>query len=551
MREYSMEEKINNRKQSVLLGGLISTAGIFISKFLGLIYVVPFDAILQSAANKAYYSQTYSIYSYVLQIATAGLPFAVATLIAKYAARDDYRTCLLVKKISFITMALLGIVSGIIMILLSGMIAQGVCPEDGNVEIMKNSIILISISLFIIPILSSIRGFYQGLKEMEIYSMSQVLEQIVRIAFLLGVGAVIVYIFHIDAVWAMYFSVIAASVAGILTIFFVQWKGKEKYQEVKHLAQVQEEDSGLSKKDIFKELIILSIPWLLTAIFGYCDPIINQMDLGPGLEAYGKLAYDNNLATAIFMHATKIIAIPMILATGFSSAIIPYITSAMEKKNTKQVHKYILDSVDSVLYLALPMCFLLYVLAQPVMFTMFGGSNLELDTFAMKWYTFEGLCSTICPIITSIVMALGYRDRAILHTIIYAFIKLLTNRLFISIFGLGGLILSTVFASVVCAGLNIYIVQKHYKVKWIYTFRKLMFMLLGLVAIYIVLIPFNSIGWIEYSDSRIMSLFMLGIMGVVSVLVYVGVTGFFQIPQSIFNVDIKTIVSKIKGMIKR
>ena len=42
-----MEANTNSRKQSVLLGGLISTAGIFISKFLGLIYVVPFDAILQ------------------------------------------------------------------------------------------------------------------------------------------------------------------------------------------------------------------------------------------------------------------------------------------------------------------------------------------------------------------------------------------------------------------------------------------------------------------------------------------------------------------------
>lgn len=546
-----MEEKMNSRKQSVLLGGLISTAGIFISKFLGLIYVVPFDAILQSAANKAYYSQTYSIYSYVLQIATAGLPFAVATLVARYAAREDYRTCLLVKKISFLTMALLGVISGVIMILLSGVIASSVCPADGDIEIMKNAIILISISLFIIPILSSIRGFYQGLKEMEIYSMSQVLEQIVRIAFLLGIGAIIVFVLNIDAVWAMYFSVIAASVAGALTIFFIQWKGKAKYSEVKALAKAQSDENKMSSKEIFKELIILSIPWLLTAIFGYCDPIINQMDLGPGLEAYGKLAYDNNLSTAIFMHATKIIAIPMILATGFSSAIIPYITSAMEKKNVKQVHKYIMDSMDSVIYLALPMCFLLFVLAKPVMFTMFGSSNIELDTFAMQWYTFEGLCSTICPIITSIVMALGYRDRAILHTIIYAFIKLLTNRLFISIFGLGGLVLSTVLASVVCAGLNLYIIQKNYHVKWVYTFRKTIFMILGLIAIYVVLIPFNMMGWVDYLDSRILSLCMLGVMGIVSVLTYVFVTGIFQVPQLIFNVDVNSLVSKVKGMLKR
>lgn len=546
-----MEANTNSRKQSVLLGGLISTAGIFISKFLGLIYVVPFDAILQSAANKAYYSQTYSIYSYVLQIATAGLPFAVATLVARYAAREDYRTCLLVKKISFFTMALLGFIAGVVLITLSGFIAASVCPSDGDVVIMKNAIILISISLFIIPILSSIRGFYQGLKEMEIYSMSQVLEQIVRIVFLLGVGAFIVYVLDMDAVWALYFSVIAASVAGALTIFYVQWKGKNKYREVKELAKLQTDDTKVSSKVLFKELIVLSIPYLLTAIFGYSDQIINQMDLGPGLEAFGKMVYDNNLSTAIFMHATKIIAIPMILATGFSSAIIPYITSALENKNIKQVHKYILDCMDSVLYLALPMCFLLFLLAKPVMFTMFGASNIELDVFTMKWYTLVGFVSTVGPILTSTAMALGYRDRAILNSIIYAFTKLLTNRLFISLFGFGGLVLSTVLAAAVCACLNIILIQKNFHVKWIYTLRKLLFMILGLVAIYVVLIPFDMMGWIDYLDSRLISLCMLGVMGIVSVLVYVLVTGLFQVPQLIFNVDVKTLIQKVKGKLSR
>ncbi|NCC54493.1 MAG: polysaccharide biosynthesis protein, partial [Erysipelotrichia bacterium] len=215
---------MSNRKQSVLMGGLISSAGIFISKFLGLLYVVPFNAILQSAANQSYYSQTYNIYSYVLNIATAGLPFAIATLVARYASRNDYRTCLLVKKISFYTMSAFGFICMVIMLLLSGMIAQGISPENSDVNIMRTSIILISFAIFVIPILSSLRGFYQGLKEMEIYSMSQILEQLARIIFLLSVGALIVFVFHQNAVWALYFSILAASISGLLTILYIRWK---------------------------------------------------------------------------------------------------------------------------------------------------------------------------------------------------------------------------------------------------------------------------------------------------------------------------------------
>lgn len=546
-----MEDRVSSRKQSVLMGGLISSAGIFISKFLGLLYVVPFNAILQTAENQSYYSQTFNIYSYVIQIATAGLPFAIATLVARYAARNDYRTCLLVKKISFVTMSVLGVVSALIMILFSGMIAGGITPKECDVDIMQKSIILISLAIFIIPILSSIRGFYQGLKEMEIYSMSQVLEQLVRIIFLLTAGALLVYVFNQDAIWALYFSVIAASVSGLLTIFYIRWKGKSKLNEVRQLASTQELETKADPRQIFKELVYLAIPFLLTAIFGYCDSIINQIDLKPGLQVYGEMKYTAELSSAIFMHATKIIAIPMILSPGFSAAIIPYITSAIEKKHIRLVRKYILECIESVVYIALPICFMLFIFAKPIMFSLFGNANLELDTFVMKWYALEAVCATICPIFSSIVMAIGYRKKIIINTVIFAVIKLLTNRLLISFMGVGGMIISSLIAYSVFSVLNIYIIQKYYKVNWKYTFRKILFMLIGVLAIYLVSIPFNMIGWIDYVDSRVICLCILAAMGIITTLAYLGVTAFFQIPQSIFHIDLSSLVSKVKGKFGR
>lgn len=546
-----MEEKISSRKQSVLMGGLISSAGIFISKFLGLIYVVPFNAILQTAENQSYYSQTYNIYSYVLQIATAGLPFAIATLVARYATRNDYRTCLLVKKISFYTMSALGIACALIMILFSGTIASGVCPEDGDVKIMQYSIILISFAIFIIPILSSIRGFYQGLKEMEIYSVSQVLEQLVRIIFLLTIGALLVYVLNQNAIWALYFSIIAASVSGLLTIFYIRWKGKRKLDHIKQLAQEQELQTKADPKIIFKELIYLAIPFLLTAVFGYCDSIINQMDLKPGLEAYGAMAYNADLSSAIFMHATKIIAIPMILSPGFSAAIIPYITSAIEKKNTRLVRKYILECVESVIYIALPICFMLFVFAKPIMFSLFGNANLDLDTFVLKWYALEALCATACPIFSSIVMAIGFRKKIIINTVVFALIKLISNRLLISLWGVGGMIMSSFIAYTIFTILNVIVIQKYYNVNWKYTFRKIIFMFIGILSIYLVSLPFTMIGWIDYIDSRVISLLLLSLMGLVSIFTYLGITYFFQIPQSIFHVDLQSLKDKVKGKLRR
>ncbi len=538
---------MSNRKQSVLMGGLISSAGIFLSKFLGLLYVVPFNVILQTAENQSYYSQTYNIYSYILNIATAGLPFAIATLVAKYATRDDYRTCLLVKKISFITMATFGFICMLLMILFSSMIANQVCPNDGDINIMRNSILLISFAVFIVPILSSLRGFYQGLKEMEIYSISQVLEQLARIIFLLSIGAIIVFVFHQDAVWAVYFAILAASISAVLTIFFIRWKGKLKYHEIIEKSKHQELETKADAKEIFKELLYVAIPYLIISIFGYSDTIINQMDLKPGLEAYGKMEFSAGLSSAIFYSATKVIAIPMILAPGFSAAIIPYITSAMEKKKGKLVRKYILDCVESVIYIALPICFALFVFARPIMFTLFGNGNLEMNTFVLKWYALEALCATICPIFSSIVTAIGLRKKIVANTVVFSLIKIACNRLFISLWGVGGMVLSSFVAYLVFTLLNLHSIQKYCHVNWKYTFRKLLIMALGLALFYLLSIPFDYLGWIAMNQNRMISLFCLALMGIVCCGGYIGLTSICSIPQSIFHFQFSDIINKIKN----
>ena len=50
------------RKQSILAGGLISTAGIFVSKLIGLLYMVPFTAIVGSE-NMIFYSLPLNVYT--------------------------------------------------------------------------------------------------------------------------------------------------------------------------------------------------------------------------------------------------------------------------------------------------------------------------------------------------------------------------------------------------------------------------------------------------------------------------------------------------------
>ena len=77
-----------------------------------------------------YYGQAYNIYSYVLNVFTAGFPFAVATLVARYTVLKDAKTVLLVKKISLSFLAVTGFIGMLILMASAGFLAPLMVEED-------------------------------------------------------------------------------------------------------------------------------------------------------------------------------------------------------------------------------------------------------------------------------------------------------------------------------------------------------------------------------------------------------------------------------------
>ncbi|MEG0469358.1 MAG: polysaccharide biosynthesis C-terminal domain-containing protein, partial [Longicatena sp.] len=86
---------------------------------------------------------------------------------------------------------------------------------------------------------------------------------------------------------------------------------------------------------------------------------------------------------------------------------------------------------------------------------------------------------------SSIVMAIGYRKKIVINTMLFALIKIATNRLFITWWGIPGMVLSSAFAYAVFTILNVYVIQKYFHVNWKYTFRKLIFIVLGVLGFYL------------------------------------------------------------------
>lgn len=529
----------SKHSQTMIKGALISSAGIFFAKFIGLFYAIPFNALMGGDnANIAYYGVAFQIYTYLLNICTAGFPFAIATMVAKYSARGDYRTALLVKKLSLMMMMIFGFGMMIIVILFSTPLAKLVLPEAGNnVAIMRTVLILISFALFFVPVLSSVRGFYQGLKQLEIYALSQVLEQIARVAFLLIFSAIAVYMFQADRIWAVYFGVLSASVAAILAFMHMKLYDKKRMPQIKKMAREQIVTSNHDRKAITKELIFIAMPFLLVAILGYSDTIVNTLFLNKGLQAFGSTASEIELITGtINFGVLKLMSIPMILAPGFSSAIIPHITTALTEKKYNLISKNMRDCIDIVLYIGAPICFCLFAFAKPIYAVMFSpGQDLALCAEILSWFSIEAFFNTIGPVFTTLLMAVGLRRIVLRNLVIMAAVKLSTSYFLLAWLGYSGVVISTILSMGIFIILNGYILTKRYHIKWAYTFNKLLIIILGLAVIYFIAVSFANFGWNGYESGRMMNLVQLAVSGLTAIGAYFAITYAFQIPQTLFN----------------
>lgn len=533
--------KSSAAKKSIIVGGLIGTGGLFVSKLIGLAYTIPFSYILQSEAYQSVYAQSYNIYAYLLTIFQSGVPFAVATLVARYIALEDAKSVILVKKIAFAILGLTGFVGMILLFTLSNVIAPAMVAK--NADIMANCLKILSLAIFLVPVLSAFRGYYQGLKEMEEYAFSQAFEQVFRVAFLLSAACLVVYAFGWDKKYALYAAVMSTSVATIAAIAQFAYFDRKHQCVVDEMVQRQTTRSHSAKK-IFREILILAIPYLVVAILGNIDQVFNGFLLPTGLKMHYNAEDTTTVISASNYVAGKLNAIPMILGPGFATAIIPHISEALSKKNYKLVKKNVLDSINVVLYVAIPVSFCIFAYAGPLNYTLYYSENLELCTFVVQWMALEGFLSTLAPLVTNLMVSLELRKNVLKNLAIGVLIKGVLLIPFVWIMGIAGAVISSFIGTGYIIYKNLKEIQDVYHISYRKTSIIVVRILIGLFALWITSILLSKVGLYGVEGSKLSCLFKMCLNGLLSVIVYVVVTLYLKVPQikvpqSIFHFQLR------------
>ncbi|MFV0380514.1 MAG: oligosaccharide flippase family protein [Anaerorhabdus sp.] len=534
-------------KQSFIAGALTSTAGIFISKAIGLFYIVPFTAIA-TENNMFFYSQAYTYYEVLLNISAAGFPFAIAAMVAKYSNKNDYKTVMLIRRLAMSIMLLTGFIAAVFFILFSSQIASNALGSEAtinDIEKLKNTFMLLSLAIVVVPFLSVFRGFYQGLKELKVYAVSQVIEQIVRVSALLIFSFILVRILQFDSIFSIYVAVLSTSLAALSAVIYYLFFDRKHIGIIKRNAETQQGES-VEKKEVIKEMLLFGLPYLVASFLGNSMSIVNNTFFMNAVNAT-KDNYENfKLILGIMqVQANKITSIPQVLAIGFSAGIVPYLTISLEKKDWHDLQKNVKECLATVLYVGMPLFLCILMFAGPIYYIMYGDHNLDLGRTILMWSSPIAITSTLSTITTSMMMTLRLRRNSLLYLLVGFIIKFLSFFLMIRTFGYIGALTSTVLASITIIYFNLRCINKTYFVNYKNLLKLCFKIFVSLCAMAITIIILNNIGINLVVYSRFTAALILAFYGIISITVFVFISNYLGLPKELFNLDLKELFSKI------
>ncbi|MCI8498952.1 MAG: oligosaccharide flippase family protein [Bacilli bacterium] len=420
------------KKSLFFKSAFILLIGSLVTRTLGFLIRIIFTRIIGSAGINLY-SLVMPTYSLVISLTQLGLPMAISTIVARGTKSG--------KKIviSVVPIILLLNISMMIGIIFSAkFIACTLLDEPLAVyPIMAMAFILPFISVS-----SILRGYFFGKQKMMPHTISNIIEQIARFIIIILFLPKIVEISPVYGVSAfILLSIISEFISIVVFLFYLP------------------KNFTIEKKDLkpdlktTREVMSLSLPTVGGRIIGNVAYFFEPIILTYVMKAVG---YSNSFIVSEYgiynAYVIPLLVIPSFIVQAISTALIPEISRSFEKRDSKNIHKRLKQSLVLCLILGLITNVFVFLfpefLLRVVYDTSSGIDYIRILAIFFILYNFEGPLS-------STLQALGKTKEAFRATTIGVLIKTVSIAVF-SLFkiGLYGLVIGEILDILFVVGIN-------------------------------------------------------------------------------------------------
>ncbi len=455
------------KKQSMLNGAFVLVAATMLVKVIGALYKIPLTALI-GEVGRGYFNAAYEIYTPVYAISMAGLPVAVSKMVSEKMALKRYNDVKMIYKVASKIFLITGIVGTAFLLLIAFPYAKFIIKSPQTFT----SIIAIAPSVFFCCMMSTYRGYYEGLSNMTPTAISEVIEAMGKLAAGLAFSYAVsaygmgqyrnglpvfgkVVTSEAEALSAIYPYTAAAAILGVtlgtvLGLIFLVLRHKLKGDKITK-EELLGSPKSINKRETMKMLISFAIPMVLSAL------VLNITNLIDTATIQNRLAFAvaRDLPTIKEMYAASLTAsktldtdiakylygaygaaldfknlIPTIIMSLGVSAL-PALSAAWAVKDRKQSKITIESVIRITMLIAMPAGIGMAVLAKPILTLAYGGSEAEnlipVATPILQMCGYATFLFALSSPLTSMLQAVGRADLPLKGLVVGAVIKFVCN----------------------------------------------------------------------------------------------------------------------------
>ena len=387
----------SHKKSSFIKGATIIAGGGFLAKLIGALYRVPLTNLI-GGYGLGLYQMVYPVYCLLLTVSATGIPSSIAKLTAERISKGQGDKPLV--KTAFKLFLTVGAVGSLLMVAISPLLssAQG-CKQ------ITSGYFALAPSVFLVSAISVFRGWFQGKNDMLPTALSEILEQLVKVAF----GLAFAYIYRERVERAVTFLLLAVSISELFALALMA----VLYKRVPTPKKPQESGGRVA----FKSVLRLSIPVTFSSML---LPLSSLLDSVLFVRLLGKTAQNAVTLYGLFAGgAVTIINLPVSICYGIAVASVPAVATAkaeMDAGKNASVKKRLFFALGVTALIATPCALGLYFFAEPavkIVFRSLQGEDLAVLIGLVKAFALSAFTLSCVQTLSACLTAQGKPQYAV------------------------------------------------------------------------------------------------------------------------------------------
>lgn len=403
-------------RQSFFYGTVILIIAGGVTKVLGFANRIVLSRII-GAEGMGLYQMVVPLLYFLITVTTFGLPVAIAKQVAETEAAKDPR---LTRRYLLLALAVAGAIS---LVVCSFLLA---CSHwlAGLLFADERAHIVLLATIPIIPVSSVslvLRGYFQGKQNMIPTAVSQLLEQVVRMALVVVMTLSFLSAGIEYATAGAVASIIFGEAAGLL---YILWQYRKSSQKTAARLLVKPIRSSVkASSGTIRQLINVALPVTMSRLIGSIAYVLEPMLVPLALVLAGFATAD---ATGLYGEfagmAVPLLMFPTFLTYSLSVSLVPAVAEPPIKKNAPLVHRRIYQSMRITLVIGAPCTVLLTIFAEPLCGLLYGSQFREVGTLLREMAPFSVFLFFQAPLAAAL-QGLDYAQVVFRNTLIGAIVK--------------------------------------------------------------------------------------------------------------------------------